>query len=241
MSGKIQDRRIRSYIRRANKTCSSQQAHFEELRHVKQILENNGFTNSEIDREIKILTQNNLDNDSGRTGDTHNLFYANQMSSAHKTDERVLRQIISRNVNANEANAKIKVNIYYKNKKVHNLVMKNNPTKPSLLQSTNVVYKYSCPNEDCKLRNNVNYIGMTVTTLSRRLTCHLNSGGPRQHLLTEHSIAITRTDLVENTTILRRCGDATRLAIAEALYILEESPVINGQCTNFARTLKLFN
>jgi hypothetical protein len=205
------------------------------------MLVNNGFSNTDIDREVNKLSEPTPNDNPPRTENTHDLFYASQMSAAYKTYERVFRQIIQRNVHSNEPNQKFKVNIFYGNKKVHNLVMKNNPTKPSTLQSTNVVYKFSCPNEDCKLRNNVNYIGMTATTLSRRLTCHLNSGGPRQHMLTEHGVAITRKDLVDNTTILRQCGDTTRLAIAEALYILEESPAINGQCTNFIRTLKLFN
>ena len=46
--------------------------------------------------------------------------------------------------------------------------------------------------------NNI-YIGLTTTTLSRRLTMHLASGGPKQHALENHNLTLTRDDLVNNT------------------------------------------
>ena len=65
-------------------------------------------------------------------------------------------------------NDELKVIIYYKNKRVNQLVMNNNPTKKTdSLQQTMVIYEYFCPNEDCKLLQNIKYIGMTRTTLSR--------------------------------------------------------------------------
>ena len=80
-------------------------------------------------------------------------------------------------------NDELKLIIYYKNKKVNQLIMNNNPTKKTdSLQQTNVIYEFSCPKEDCKLLQNIKYIGMASTTLSHRLTCHLSSGGPKQHM-----------------------------------------------------------
>ena len=40
-------------------------------------------------------------------------------------------------------NESIKLNIYYKNRKVSNLVMKNSPNTTKL-QRTNILYKYEC-------------------------------------------------------------------------------------------------
>ena len=51
--------------------------------------------------------------------------------------------------------------------------MRNNMKKRNKLNSTNVIYQYNWPHEDCMLRN-IKYTGSTTTALSRRLTMHLN-------------------------------------------------------------------
>ena len=136
---------------------------------------------------------------------------------------------------------KMVVRVYYKNTKSFSLVTKNNLTPaPSSLQKTNVVYEFSCPEEDCKLLNNVKYIGMTTTTLSRRLTCHLSSGSPKDHMLEKHGTRITREILVKNTKIIKQYPDKIRLKIGEALHIFNVRPIINMQNTGFEKTLKLF-
>ena len=81
---------------------------------------------------------------------------------------------------------------------------------------------------------------LTSTTLSRRLTCHLSSGGPKQHMEHVHHECITRPVMTDNTKILRRFNDPVRLGIAEALFIEANAPAINLQAAGFKRTLKLF-
>jgi hypothetical protein len=163
------------------------------------------------------------------------------MSEAYQTDERVLGGIIHRNVKCRIDNSKLDIRIYYKSKNTSNLIMKNNLTKkPDTLQTTNVIYEYSCPEEDCQLLQNMKYIGMTTTTLSRRLTCHLTSGAPKQHMLLNHDILLTRRMLVTNTKIISKYYDRQRLAIGEALHIFNTRPVINLQNTGMNRVLKLF-
>ena len=68
---------------------------------------------------------------------------------------------------------------------------------------------------------------MTSTTLSRRLTMHLNNGAPFQHYLKKHNENLTREILVNNTKIIFRSSDINRLSIAEALLIKETGPLIN--------------
>lgn len=58
------------------------------------MLETNGLTNSEIDREIYKLTQQNLDKTLTEQVTPTNCCMPNPMSSAHKTDEGDLRKII---------------------------------------------------------------------------------------------------------------------------------------------------
>ena len=69
---------------------------------------------------------------------------------------------------------------------------------------------------------------------------HLQSGGPKQHTASQHNAAITRRILEENTRIIRRESDPQRLAIYEALLILQTRTIINDQDMCFNRTLKLF-
>jgi Ser-tRNA(Ala) deacylase AlaX len=231
---------IRAYLHRAHKTCSTPEILQSEINRTKQILINNGFTNSQVDCAVRKYNNNNI-----QTNDDHpkiDLFYENQMSNSYQTDERIIKQIIDRNVRSIDPNERINLMIYYKNRKTRNLIMKNNlNAQRGILQTTNVVYKISCPNEDCVLLNNINYIGMTTTTLSRRLTCHLGSGAPKDHMRQYHGETLTRHMLDDNVVILDRNIDVNRLGIAEALYIDRDRPAINIQSTGFERTLKLFN
>ena len=85
------------------------------------------------------------------------------------------------------------------------------------------------------------YVGMTQTTLSRRITTHLYSGAPKKHTAEKHTNTnFDRDMMVENTKILRKENDYRRLQIYEALIIHEKRPLINKQDTGFNRTLKLF-
>ena len=58
--------------------------------------------------------------------------------------------------------------------------MKNSPPPHPTLKRTNVVYEYKCNMGDCEHLPS-SYIGMTTTTLSSRLTMHLQKGGPADH------------------------------------------------------------
>ena len=70
---------------------------------------------------------------------------------------------------------------------------------------------------------------MSTTTLSRRLTYHLQNGTPKNHTSQAHNTPLTRQMLVENTTILDTSSDRKRLQIKEALYIDLKKPEMNIQ------------
>ncbi|KAG0726379.1 hypothetical protein GWK47_036721 [Chionoecetes opilio] len=94
---------------------------------------------------------------------------------------------------------------------------------------SHVVYRITCKRGICSEVLPYSYIGMTTTTLSRRLTCHLTSGAPKSHLLEKHGITITRTFLEANTAMVEMCADVRRLPISEALYIKYINPKLNVQ------------
>lgn len=232
---------IRSYIRRAIKLCSEWTTLHSELKRVKQLLVNNGYPNRLIDTEIESQMKRHIEKDEKDADDKVKLtlFYQNQMSPAYEVDERVLKRIVYCNVTPKDSSDKLQIVVYYKNQKVSNLVMKNNiNTKTDPKTKTNVIYKFDCPHEDCQLRNS-SYVGVTTTTLSRRMTMHLAEGAPKNHMKQEHDHKITRKDLVENTTILTTSPNRRKLHILEAIYIRTLGPSLNIQ-SNPSVTLHLF-
>ena len=109
----------------------------------------------------------------------------------YKSDEKILKTLIHKNILPTDPNKKIKLVIYYNKFKTSNLVIRNN-SSPSIgvLQKTNVIYKFKCPLGDCISDNNNIYVGLTSTTLSRRLTMHLS----------DTSSAFKKTFMPNNTT-----------------------------------------
>ena len=79
-----------------------------------------------------------------------------------------------------------------------------------MLKQTNVVYEYNCNEEDCALLPKVSYIGMTSTTMSRRITMHLQNGAIKDHLNSKHpTIPLTdrRNILVNNTKVINKTNN----------------------------------
>ena len=106
---------------------------------------------------------------------------------------------------------KLNIIFYHKNVKIANLVMKNIALTLSTLQKTNVVYLFECPLPHCQAET---YIGLTQTTLSRRLTMHGQDGSIYKHFAT-YSTKPTREQLTENTSIIAKATDRYTLLINE--------------------------
>lgn len=232
---------IKSFIRRAIKYCSTWHELHVEFTRIKQILVNNGYSNTEIDDEIR-KHLNRVSTEQGDNAKKNHilLYYRNYMSPAYKVDERVIHDIISDCVKCKSPNDRLKLEIYYQNKKTHNLILKNNPMSGGdKLKRANVVYQFFCPHEDCRLHS-VSYIGSTTTSLSRRLTMHLREGSPKEHMHQRHSSKLTRKQLTENTIIIASTNAVNRLRILEALHIKDKTPSINKQIASSAVTLALW-
>ena len=85
-----------------------------EFNRVKQLLVNNGFTNTEIDQEIhKQLNKQHTQQTTDSTPDkTHVIYYKNHMNSQYKTDEKILKDILRKNIKCNRDDEHLRVNIY---------------------------------------------------------------------------------------------------------------------------------
>ena len=107
--------------------------------------------------------------------------------------------------------------------------MKNSCLPPtSQLQEVNLVYQYTCNIGDCSHLNS-RYIGLTTTTLSKRISAHLQDGAIRRHHHINHGPRITRQQMEDNTRIVHRETDKRRLKMAEAVLIYTTKPAINIQ------------
>ena len=220
---------IRAFIKRAIRTSSTNKAMHDEFLRVKQLLVNNGYRNKDIDVEDKRqLDQQYNDTPKNNVHETtHHLYYRNFMNSDYKTDERILKHILKKNVSCQSNTHKLKLHIYYQSTKTKHLVMRNNPIETKWLMRTNVVYQFDCPSEDCRPQNS--YVGYTCTTLSRRLTMHKQAGTIKTHMQEKHKTTLTREQLVQNTSIILSNRDPRRIEIAEAIHIRDHAPSINEQ------------
>ena len=223
---------IRTYVRRALKICSSWQLFEQEITHLKKMLTNNNYTATDIDREIEAALNDFMapaDKSKKGEADIQVLYYKNQMSNAYKLDERVLKDIVNKHVTPIGKN-RVKLLIYYKNRRTANMIMRNNQYKEPEIKCTNVVYQFTCPHEDCKpLAPKISYIGHTTNTLTRRLTFHKQTGEIEKHMKEQHGRDITRSDLVDNTSILAHESNRKRLKVLEAVFIQLRRPTMNIQ------------
>ena len=228
---------IRTYVQRALSHCSTWELVHQELQHVKQMLVNNGYSCTDIDAEINRTLDKHRTREhktqSSEKSQVHKVFYMNHMNDAYDKDEKVLKNILKKNVVPKEGH-EVKLVVYYKSLKTSNLVIRNR-AKRECLQETNVVYRYNCQKGDCKLRDTSSYIGSTTMTLSRRLSYHLSAGGPADHSRNTHGERITRQEMVDNTSILARQHNQRKLRIVEAAYILEYQPAMCDQVEHRGR------
>ena len=215
---RYKDSVVFSYINRAYKVTQSWREFHLELRHIKQLLINNNYSNQLVDMHIrrfidrKMQPSENKDNPK-----TLKLFYENQMHNNYKIEERTIKNIINENTKCTGQNEKLNLIFFYKNLKSSNLSMRNNPSQPpTKLQQTNVIYEFSC--NQCVIQHSkaVNYVGMTQTTLSRRLTMHLGKGSIKDHYMENHQIVIDRKVIEENTRIIEKANNRQTLAIKKS-------------------------
>ena len=222
---------INSFVKRALTHCSTWNATNAELRRVSQVLANNGYPKLEVDEVIKRQLDNFMKQDLPRqeTPLKLDLYYKNHMSSAYKEEEKALKRIIYNNVTPVNPDTNLNLVIYYKTRRTSSLVMKNSCLpQTSPLQEVNLVYQYSCNIGDCS-RLNSRYIGFTTTTLSKRITAHLQDGAILRHNISTHGSPLTRQQLEAHTINIHKEPDRRRLKMAESVLIHLENPSINVQ------------
>ena len=196
---------IKGFLYRAKSICSDKKDLLLEIKRSKQIIVNNGYSNHEVDKEIRKFMRkcNTTTTTPESTPTTHTLFYRNFMNSRHKDDEKILKDLIRGKVTMKDDN-KLKLVIYYKSMKTRDMVMKNNLGKKVRdLSKTNVIYDSRCKRGGCEHLPNreSTYSGFTTCTLSRRLTYHLQDGAVQQNNIASHQSKITKKEIEAFTKI----------------------------------------
>lgn len=231
---------ITTMVHRAYKISSTREKFNEEIDRLKKVFANNNYPTKVIDQCIQNF-HNKINNIEQQPKQQIKIYYKNQMNQQYKKDEKVIKDIIKKNVQPISPDEEINFIIYYSNMKTKNLFMKNNiSTSVDFLSKSWVVYKYKCPHEDCVLQNPT-YIGQTRNTLRKRLQQHKIDGAIKDHLYKKHNKNIEEQQIEQNTKIINSFQNLKELHIFEALAILQEQPDINRQKDNFINPLKLFS
>ena len=140
-----------------------------------------------------------------------------------------MKSFVYNNTSCVNEKDELKLIIYYKTSNVKRTFSRNNETsKLPKLQRSHLIYEYKCFYVKCGRLNN-SYVGMTSTTLSRRLTVHLQGGAPLEHTRRSHNGTLTRDVIVSNTNIIKSETDQLRLPVLKAAPIQSLVSTINTQ------------
>jgi len=231
---------IKTLLHRAYHISSNWELFTVEVDRIKQLLTNNNFPMDIIDSTVQEFV-NRLNSDNPPT--TNNkikLYYESQMCSNYKIEEKQLRNIINSNVKPNIEDTVISLEIFYRNRKLRNLFIRNKPVKTNEISDRHsVVYRYTCDKEGCNASQT--YIGYTTCTISDRFKMHAVNGSIKTHLIQVHGInKIPKTDLIKCVDILRQCTSRQELLMTEAILIKDMKPSLNSQQEGCDRLLKVF-
>jgi hypothetical protein len=234
---------IKALLHRGYHICSDWNLFHIEINRIKQLLVNNNFPMSLIEKTVNNFIRQKMQEipmeDANRT--EIKLFYQNQMSAHYKLEEKQLQSIIKKHVTPAQENSELKLLIYYKNPKLRDILMRNRPKSlnPATSDRHHVVYEYTCARDGCNATPK--YIGYTTSTVWERFGMHTQTGSIKKHLQEVHDIQrIPRRDLIKDVSILKTCSSKRDLIFTEAILIKTENPSLNSQAEGCNRLLKLF-
>ena len=226
---------IKTFLHRSYAINSNWSLFHADLQRIRQILVNNGFPISMIDKQVAIFLDKKFTPNLVQCSDNITLFYRNQYNSQANADEKYISTVIHKYLKPAQQHKKINVQIYYKNKKLKSLFITNKHHNSDA--GDHVVYEYRCKESSC---NAATYIGYTTCSLAKRFYYHNQSGSIFHHNRRVHNCKPGSKQLRECTTILYRNSNKQDLLIAEALLIKENKPSLNEQDEGQQRILQIF-
>jgi len=232
---------IKTMLHRGYHISSSWELFIAEIDRIKQLLTNNNFPMQVIDSTIQKFVNNLHSVEPSPAAEKIKLYYESQMCSNYKVEEKQLRNIIHSNVKPNVENSIVVLEIFYRNKKLRNLFIRNKPPSANndISERHGVVYRYTCNKEGCNASQT--YIGYTTCTISDRFKMHAINGSIKNHITQSHEInRIPKAELIQGVDILRHCNSRQELIMTEAILIKDMKPTLNSQQEGCDRLLKVF-
>ena len=145
---------------------------------------------------------------------------------------------MSNNVKPVDVNDTVSLRIYYKNKKLKNLFIRNKTSSSEISDRHHVVYLYSCNREGC---SSSTYIGYTTCTVAERFRMHTQNGSIKNHLMECHGENRTpKKQLIECVSILFTSNSLGYLRMTEAILIKDMKPSLYSQDEGCDKLLKIF-
>ena len=96
-----------------------------EIERTRIMLINNHYPQLLVEQQINKFINCKLNISTNKEIEDINLFNKNQMTYNYKLEERTLKAIIKKNTKSTNCDTQIRLNIYCKNRKLSNLVIKN--------------------------------------------------------------------------------------------------------------------
>ena len=122
------------------------------------------------------------------------LYYKSQMTNKHNIEDKELNKIVHRDDHHHDESKKVELRIFYNNRKVKSLFIKNNNNKP--VEDFNVVYQFNCDKAPCNEAQTC-YIGHTTTTIKERTKQHSSI---KKHYKERHNCSITGSQILPITS-----------------------------------------
>lgn len=232
---------IKTFLHRGYAICSNWTTFHKEIERIKQILTNNNYPMQLIDDTVNEFLRSKLRTaDPTQVKNKIEIFFEGQMCSNYKVDENQLTTIISKYIKPADDDHQICLTIYYKNKKLKNLLIRNKKRLDSDAPNRHhVVYLYTCNQEGCN--SSQTYVGYTTCTIDERFRMHAQTGSIKKHLMEKHGLRkVSKSDLTQSTSVLKSCDSKGRLRMTEAILIKELKPTLNSQDEGCDKLLKIF-
>ena len=138
-----------------------------------------------------------------------------------------------RDVRPHDESKKVELRIYYNNKKVKSLFIKNNYNKP--VENLSVVYQFNCDKVPCKEAQRV-IEATQQQQLKKEQNNILQLKNTRKHIICN----ITGSQILPNIKMHTKLSGKADLMILEALLIKQQRTMINTEVEDFNRVLKIF-
>ena len=227
---------VSAYVNRALTHCSTWRQTHAELDRVRQLLTNNGYKEEMIENCIRSKMDKFQKDETRRQEEEEDttipLYYKMNYGTKYQDECKVFRGIIQRGVTTVDPQKRIDLRIYCRPNQMASLVMRNSTAPPKEKEArTNIVYKFICPERNCE-SSEASYIGLTRTTLRRRLQNHRNQGAIFQHYTEKHNKRPVVNEILESTNVIGQETTLRRLMIAEAVAIKLQKPTLNIQTTS---------